>query len=190
MKLLSRILIPGLILGCVLTLSAQATTLLHLTHDELARESALVVTGRCAEVETEWRQGELFTLVTLEVNEVLKGEPAPSIRVLIPGGVDLDGKLPVAVTWPGAPTFTPNENVLLFLVPNLDTGDEFFVTGFSQGKLSLVTGDDGRVVATRDLSGVRLHTGSDVRPGTRHAISLNELKATVLRTLTPEEEGR
>lgn len=151
MKPWFRILGVGLISGCLLVSSTGAATPLEQIDDRLARKSTLVVTGRCTHVDVEWRSGGLFTVATVDVDDVLQGEPTDSVRVLIPGGIDLDREPPVAMTWPAAPTTVPNERVLLFLVPSLDGGGEYFVTGFSQGKLSLTMSEAGRgtVISTK-----------------------------------------
>ncbi len=149
MKLACRALLSTLLLALVFVAQPAAAGLLERVDNDLVRRSELVVTGRCVHVETRWRGGGLFTLATVEVTDVLQGEPRDSVRVLLPGGVDMDRSHPVAMTWPGATTIVPGENVLLMLVPNLDEDDEFFVTGLTQGKLSLGVGDGGLETISR-----------------------------------------
>ena len=70
---------------------------------------------------------------------VLKGEHAATATVAIPGGVDANRRIPIAMTFPGAPRIAPSEEVFLFLT---HAGDEiagsYGVTGFAQGKFSIV----------------------------------------------------
>lgn len=143
MKLACRALLASLLLALVFVAEPTVAGLLERVDGDLVQRSELVVTGRCVHVETRWRGGGLFTLATIEVADVLRGEPRESVRVLLPGGVDMDRSHPVAMTWPGAPTIVPGENVLLLLVPNLDEEDELFLTGLTRGKLSLGVGDGG-----------------------------------------------
>ncbi|HEX6199974.1 MAG TPA: hypothetical protein VF150_06900, partial [Thermoanaerobaculia bacterium] len=83
---------------------AGATTLLRLDDDQLVDQSSHVVTGTCDTVRTEWRNGMLVRLATIRIDGVLKGEAVSEVTVVIPGGVDLDREVPVAVIVPGTPT--------------------------------------------------------------------------------------
>lgn len=187
---ISFLALAALALGCLFTPAMGAATLLELSDEALVRDSELVIVGRCVNVASEWRKGGLFTLATIEVSDVLKGDPRHSIRVLIPGGVDLDREVPVAVTWPDSPTIDPQEDVLLFLVPSLDGGGEYFVTGFSQGKLSLTVGEDGRVLATRNLADIHLHGDHGVHLGDLYAVPLDHWRETIQRAVAEGRSGR
>lgn len=172
-------LIPALLAQA--SAPAGATTLVELDDDELIDGSALIVTGTCDGVATEWRDGVLMTVAAVEVDRVLKGERLDRLELLVPGGVDMDRAVPIAVTFPGAPSVTPGERVLLFLTPAGDDADRFAVTGLFQGKFSIVESTEGVPMIRRDLAGVSLARGAAVRAGDQRAVPLEVLEERIAR---------
>jgi hypothetical protein len=172
---------------------AGATTLLRLDDDQLVDQSSHVVTGTCDTVRTEWRSGMLVRLATIRIDGVLKGEAVSEVTVVMPGGVDLDREVPVAVIVPGTPTLARGERVLLFLEPaafgfgigNLTTPlgatPELAVTGFSQGKFSIFEGADGKPMVRRDLAGVALLEGNRPSAGGARTVPLDLFEERVRR---------
>lgn len=160
---------------------AGATTLAELDQDELIDRSALIVTGSCDAVAFEWRDGMLVTVATVGVERVLKGQHTGPVELVVPGGVDLDRAVPVAVTVPGAPQIAPGERVLLFLTPAGPAPGRFAVTGFSQGKFSIVESPDGVPVVQQDLAGATLLRGDTARPGGSRAVPLQILEERISR---------
>jgi hypothetical protein len=126
-----------------------------------------------------WVDRSLVTLVTVAVTESLKGTPGDTLTVVVPGGVDTNRKVPVAMTYPGAPRLTPGESMFLFLNADTEVGGGYNVTGFSQGKFSIVEGDDGQPAVTRDLTKLSLKDNNGVRRGTANMTPLASLKAQV-----------
>ena len=156
------------LLAVAAALPAAATTAVHMSDEDLVRSSDLIVVGRCAEVQSVWVGRDLVTLATVEVGEQLKGETRPTVTVVLPGGVDTRRRVPVAVTWPGAPAMAPGEDVLLFLNDYPQVADGFAVAGFSQGKFSIVEGPQGEPQVARNLGAVTLRgTAGDQRGGAR-----------------------
>lgn len=98
---------------------------------------------------SEWIGRELVTRVDVGIDEALKGTPGASIDVVLPGGIDANRKIPVAMTYPGAPQIAPQEDVVLFLD---STTVGYTVVGFAQGKLTISENDDGERVVS-DASG-------------------------------------
>jgi hypothetical protein len=133
---------------------SRATVVAPLTDTELVDASSAVVTGRCVATESRWIGRDLVTVATVEVDDAWKsdGETAavsPStLQVVLPGGIDADRPVPVAVTYPGAPSLVVGERAVLFLQPAVGLDDlplaaPLVITGFSQGKLSIHGGDAG-----------------------------------------------
>jgi hypothetical protein len=168
-----------------LAASAPATTLIALNDDQLIDQSTLIVTGSCAKVRHEWRQGMLLTLATIRVDRVLKGKAGSEVTLMIPGGIDFERKVPVAVTFPGAPTVLPDERVLLFLEPAGTGPGEMAVTGFSQGKLSILEAADGTPMVRRDLAGVSLAKGHRLQAGGKRAMPLALMEERIARRIGP-----
>ncbi len=160
----------GSLLGALgLAASLGATTLEPMTGEQLIDASELIVVGECAEMHAQWYGRSLVTLVTVAVTDVLKGEAADEVTIALPGGLDLDGPVPVAVTFPGAPVWSPGDELLLFLdgveAPpggNSSSGSTslksttpastglgaamFGVVGFSQGVFPVVMDGDNALI--------------------------------------------
>jgi hypothetical protein len=183
--------------------AVEATTLLRLDDGQLVERSALIVTATCDTTRTEWIGGTLFTVAAVRVERALKGEPAARLEVLIPGGVDRDREVPVAVVYPGAPSVVPGERVVLFLTPTGPAGGHeagnvlatkshlpvFAVTGFSQGKLSIVEDAAGEPVVVHDLAGVGVLDGGRVRAGGRRTEPLSVFEERIVRRLAAARKG-
>ena len=172
-----------------------ATTLAPLEDDQLVDRSTLVVTGVCDAVRTEWRDGSLVTLASIRVDRVLKGDPVGEVTVVIPGGVDLDRAVPVAVTVPGAPSILPDERVLLFLepagagrgiAPRGGPAVELAITGFAQGKLPILEAPGGEPVVRRDLAGAGLAKGHRLGADGPRAVPLALLAERIERRAAAE----
>jgi len=170
-------------LVCGSASTALATTVVQLSDADMARQSELIVTGRCAGLRSEWVGRDLVTVATIEVGESLKGDAAATIQVALPGGIDADRRFPIAVTWPGAPRIAAGEEVLLFLVD--DAGlDRPVIAGFAQGKFTIVADENGQKVATQDLGGLTLvDEGRGRAVGRARAIPLSDLEQRVRETL-------
>ncbi|MCH9649171.1 MAG: hypothetical protein K0U98_13105 [Deltaproteobacteria bacterium] len=120
-----------------------ATTVESRTGGELIENASLIAIGNCTAVASEWWQGALATRYSIAISETLKGEASNEINLYIPGGIDLDREVPIAVTVPGAPILLPNEEVLLFLDPLEDGPAGYSVVGFSQGLFHIRREDSG-----------------------------------------------
>jgi len=186
--------IAAALAACALTAApAGATTLLHLDDDQLIDRSSHVVTGTCDAVRAEWRGGTLVRLATIRIDGVLKGEAVSEVTVVVPGGLDLDREVPVAVIVPGTPTLARGERVLLFLEPAafgagfgkrataLGAAPELAVTGFSQGKFSIFEGAGGKAMVRRDLAGVALLGEDRPSAGGARTVPLELLEERVRR---------
>jgi hypothetical protein len=149
-----------------------------MSDQELTARAHAIVVGRAVARETLWMGQDLVTLVTLSVTQPLKGSPGAHLTVALPGGIDRHRRIPIEMVYADAPQVASGEEVLLFL-ERADRGmpGAFVVSGFSQGKRSIVTdaagvkwvsrsqlvpADGGHAVAPADAT--RL---SEVRDGIR-----------------------
>lgn len=133
---------------------ARATTVVEMTPAELAAAAQLIVAGDCTEVHAVWAGPTLVTLATYAVEETLKGPPQTQVVVALPGGIDSQRPVPVQMIYPGAPTAVVGEHSLLFLNTFDDVPGSFMVTGFAQGKFTLVPGANGPTTLHRTLAGL------------------------------------
>jgi hypothetical protein len=116
-----------------------------LTKKELADRADLIVVGECVGIKSAWVDDgrNLVTLATISVNETLKGEELSAVTVVLPGGMDADRKVPVTMTYPGAPTLAPREQTFLFLSRQTQFAGSYAITGSAQGKLMVETHEVG-----------------------------------------------
>ena len=162
------------------TLGVPDTTLaLALSLEDMVDQSDVIAIGNCVEAKSAWVDGTLVTLATVSVSETLKGAESGSLTVVLPGGIDANRQVPVAVSYPGAPRLTPGENTFLFLNSDVDSGLGYTVTGFAQGKFSIVNDEDGEPVVSRDLTRMTLKSNNGARRGGANAIPLADFKERV-----------
>jgi len=164
-----------LALSAALTLVALpgwATTAVKLTDAAMVAQSAAIVTGRCVSVESRWVDRDLVTVATVEVADRLKGSVGETISVVLPGGADARARVPVAMTYPGAPVLIPGEETFLFLAEYGALPASYAVVGFSQGKFSIVEEADGVRRVTRNLALLRLRAGARTTSGGERSESL------------------
>jgi len=153
----------------------------NMSVDELTADADTVVIGKVAATQSMWSDPRhLVTVITVGVGEVLKGDAASTISVIVPGGSDANRKFPVAMTYPGAPQFGDGENVLLFLSNDADATGTYAVTGFSEGKFSIVTDENGAQFVSHDrIDKVNVTTANGLPHGTRQLTPLSEVKGSI-----------
>ena len=139
----------------MLTTTANATTVVPPTFEELADRADLVLVAKVSGSQAEWRTVEtnrvIFTLVQFETHEVLKGNAPASVTLEFLGGTVGEATLEVE----GVPTFPAGERVILFVEKN---GVQFCpLVGVYHGKFGL-----GKEENTgRDI--VLMHDGKPLR---------------------------
>lgn len=158
---------------------AFATTALRLSNDAMAASADVIAIGTAIDVQTVWEGRSLVTVVTLKVNESLKGDAGATLAVALPGGIDANRRVPVAMTYAGAPSIGIGEEVFLFLTRDDDVQSGLTVVGFAQGKFSIVTDSGGNRFVSRDLTTLMLDGGAGVTAGTRSLASLSEFRAEI-----------
>jgi hypothetical protein len=136
---------------CVLNLmllaaatSLHATTIVPADLGELSRDAVAIARGRVADVRSQWTEdrGTVETIVTLEVEDYLKGSLGSIVRFRVPGG-ELGRYRTIVV---GAPDFVVDQRVVVFLGAHGPTVPH--IVGFNQGVFRVVrAADDSWVVA-------------------------------------------
>jgi hypothetical protein len=159
--------IPGLLL------SAQIRPL---TLEDLATRAARICHGRVETVEvTREASGNFVTRVEIATQTMWKGSPTNRVTVTQPGGTL--GTRRVVI--PGAPTFVPGEEVVVFL--SLNPRGEWLTLDLAQGKFSVER--SGSNAWVRNVG----HGGSPgpggVRPPHQQPLSLEVLQNRVAETL-------
>ena len=157
---------------------ADTSLAVALSVQDMVNQSDVIAIGNCVETKSVWVDRSLVTLATISVTESLKGN-ASSLTVELPGGVDANRKFPVAMTYPGAPSVTPGEDVFLFLTASGEVAGSYNVAGFSQGKFSIITDEDGEQLVSRNLTKTSLKSNNGIRRGGSDVMPLSSLKEQV-----------
>ncbi|MPZ78109.1 MAG: matrixin family metalloprotease [Deltaproteobacteria bacterium] len=115
--------------------SAMATIVVPTADHHLVRQAAAIVQGQVTRIESHWDAGkkQIYTHITVQVEEVLKGELAQTELTIKQAGGTVGG----LHSWVhGSPEFVVGERVLLFLTANSDGTPR--VLGLYQGKFSVI----------------------------------------------------
>lgn len=162
------------------TVATPDTTLaVALSLEEMVNQSDVIAIGNCVGTQSAWVDGSLVTMATVSVSETLKGAGSENLIVVLPGGIDANRKIPVSMSYPGAPSLRPGDNAFLFLTAAPEFGNNYTVAGFSQGKFSIVNDEDGEPMVSRDLSEMSLRGNNGVRRGQSDAMPLSSFKEQV-----------
>lgn len=166
--------------GTEQTIEPGSTSLANgLSMQEMTTGSSLIVTGKCLETRSQWIDRRLVTLATVSVTETIKGDSSGTVTVVLPGGIDSNRRIPIAMNYAGAPQIAPTEEVFLFLTIQDEVAEGYAVMGFAQGKYSINEDDAGEKVVSRDLTQVRLQKGVGTVRGNVQVVSLSEFKEKV-----------
>jgi hypothetical protein len=116
---------------------ARATVLAAADLGELAHDAVAIARGRVMAVEARWAEDHrsIETIVTLEVEEYIKGRLASTVQFRVPGG-ELGRFRSIVV---GAPEFATDDRVVVFLGARGPSVP--YVLGFSQGVFRVVRGE-------------------------------------------------
>ena len=127
-----------LFVNLVLVPPVRATVLIPADLGELSRDALAIVRGRVAALDAQWTddRGAIETIVTLEVENYLKGALGATLRFRVPGG-ELGRFRSIVV---GAPEFAIDQHVVVFLGARGPSVP--YVVGFSQGVFRLVRAAD------------------------------------------------
>lgn len=159
--------------------NASATSARRLSNQDMAQEAEVIAIGTAIDVQTLWEGRTLVTVITLKVNDTLKGAPGATLSIALPGGIDANRQFPIAMTYAGAPQIGVGEEVFVFLGRDDEVQNGLIVLGFSQGKFSIVSDTKGRKVVERDLTAILLDSGAGIVPGSRSLTSLEEFRAEI-----------
>lgn len=123
----------ALLLGLSAPRSADATSMVQLSTEQLVDASDLIVRGQVTEVWTERdEKGRVHTLAQVDVGSTLKGDVSSGALVVDTIGGTLGG---VFTDVASIPRFSVDEDVLLFLEQARD--GSWRTTGMVQGKLTI-----------------------------------------------------
>jgi hypothetical protein len=139
-----RVLRSIVFVGCSLAVVAtvDATVVVPADLGELSRDARAIVRGRVMALNARWTEDRrtIETVVTIEVENYLKGPLGQTLQFRVPGG-ELGRFRSITV---GAPEFSIDERIVVFLGA---TGPSIpYVLGLNQGVFRMVRAADGWVV--------------------------------------------
>ena len=165
------------------SLTADATTVVPLSFEQLVNASQSVVYGRVSEVRAQWTADRRFieSVVTVEILRGMKGRAGESIAFTVPGGQV--GRYANVI--PGAPSFETGDLAVFFLTsqgPRLPVA-----TGLTQG-IYRVRRDasSGEMMVVPPVTDSGRVLRGDVR---RKPVSLSAFEGSV-RTALRQAQGR
>lgn len=129
---------------------AHATIFVPMAVEDLARSSSAIVIGSVGDLTGVESHGRVFTLVTVAVEQVLKGAVAESVVTLKEDGGAVAGRMEIVF---GTPSFQPGQRMLLFLTTRPD--GSLRTSQLAQGKFDIEIDTTGAARAAQ-------HFGSDV----------------------------
>lgn len=141
--------ITGLAAGFMLSCAAFATTLDRYSLTDLVQQSELGIVGEVTATESVYTEGHFYTIVTVEIDEVLFGQGGASVQVRYPGGSTEINGVRVGENVAAAPTRLEGMKAVYFLGTASSNGTRDIV-GFTQGQLDIVARGDQLLVSSPD----------------------------------------
>jgi hypothetical protein len=163
-----------------------ATVVAPVSFREAVTEAALIVRGHVTDLRAVELTTGVETAVTLAVDRVLKGAAADFVTVRVPGGTI--GRY--RYVFVGAPTFTPNEQVILLLKRGSDNA--LRPIGLWQGvyRVEAMPGTGQPAIAAPAVAPQTAATGQVVRGDTRRKlISVTEFESLVRLVMAAPTQG-
>jgi hypothetical protein len=124
-----------------------ASTFVHKTFEKAVSDAEGIVRGTIGMSYANWVKADgsqkIYTFTELHLDEVLKGDIAPSASktlILRELGGEKDG---VGLQIPGSAKFKRGQEVVVFVTLPVNSDGSFSVRGMMLGKYDLVHGDDG-----------------------------------------------
>jgi hypothetical protein len=172
-----RISFP-VIASIVLAASADATTLLKMSMNDLILQSTSIVRARITGSRSVAAGRDIYTYYQLEVSETLKQTGILPAEVAVPGGVY--GNLrQIGI---GSPALTQGQDYVLFLWTGRSGMTQ--VIGLSQGLFSLRQDGSGETVLNRPaIADQMLDKGGKPVTDTAVTMKWSDLRALILKTL-------
>ncbi|PYJ09279.1 MAG: hypothetical protein DMF06_10515 [Verrucomicrobia bacterium] len=174
-----------LLLTVLAASSAQATTVIAPTFDQLVGDAELIFQGTVIEARSEWiSQGaerEMVTYVTFDIKDAIKGAPGSNYTIRMLGGTIAGETREVA----DAPRFKAGDRDVVFVEHN---GTQFIpLVGIMHGRFHVQTDASGRDVIAKDNGasvGDVTKLGHDERAAAAGpAISLSDFKSAIRQKL-------
>ncbi len=165
---------------------AQAASVEKLTLGQMVKMSPRIVVGTVTDVSSAWNENhtQVFTTVTVDVSESLKGSASGAITFQQVGGVVGD----IRVSVPGFPVFRKGSELLLFL--NNDPSGHIPTVGLGQGKFDVFVDDrTGEKMVANDVLGLEMLDAGKLTEASTMRMSLSSMKESIKEALeSPQDQ--
>ena len=161
--------------------AVRATTLVRLSLDQLAAGSDAIARINFASAESRWENGSIWTISTVRVVEIMKGDLPGEISLRLPGG--RVGHLTSTVE--GTPKFNPGDDAVVFLKRTPAGG--FTVAGWVQGTFRISRdARSGNLSVTQDSASVAVFDAATrtFRTEGIQRMPLQEFRARITAAIT------
>ena len=127
---------------------------INISTPDLARSSTDIVVAKCvsSEAKLDQKTGFIFTYITFEIDESLKGKYGDELVLRIVGGT-VGNK---TMSSPFIPSFKPNEEVVLFLGPK-NTDGYPLLKSLNKGIIRVTTDSSGSKIVSSSVSDLPLY---------------------------------
>ncbi len=185
---LSILLICFLFVVFSLNYKAVASTALKLSLEDMSVQSKEIILGEVKDKVSFWGEGQkkIFTRITIEVSEVVKGENVEKMLTIVQPGGEV-GNIGMKVQ--GLANFNIGEEALLFL---RKSERDYIVVGLAQGKISVMEEkESGKKIAQRNSTDLMVQSmkGQAEPMSTIGPIELNKLITQIKEILDRRGEA-
>jgi len=180
---MKRIALLTLLLTAILAFSGiegNAASVERLSLNEMAELAPTIVHGTVTDVSAAWNDEhtQVFTTVTVRVDESLKGRTESTITFKQLGGTVGDTRVSVH----GFPVFRSGSEVVLFLSD--DPYDRIATVGLGQGKFEVYADEaTGEKKVANDILGLEMFDSGKLTEASSLSMDLSELKSNVKQAL-------
>lgn len=166
---------------------ARSTTVEALSPEDLVARADAIVWGDVVQVRAAREGKRIYTLVEVAPRETLKGQPAATVSLKLPGG-EVDG---VVSVFHGMPRFSLGEEVVLHATAAHPRSGVRVPVGLGQGVHHVLRPAHGPAVATRDTRDLFLVTpgAAGVQTGARDEVALDDLLAELRAEVARQRAG-
>ena len=175
---MKRLLISAIMLLGV----CSSTTIEPRSVEQLTRDSSDVIVGTAGTPRSVWNAAHtmIYTLTTVRIEHVLKGQRSGSIPVTQMGG-RLDG---IQTKVAGVRQFDTGERAALFLRPSVDMPGTYVITGLMQGRFTIAN-SNGKEVVSNGVSGVTTYDrkSGELQEFSGAEMTLQQLESRVKRAV-------
>ncbi|MEX2497908.1 MAG: hypothetical protein WD397_03415 [Wenzhouxiangellaceae bacterium] len=141
--------IAGLATGLMLAWAVNATTLEQYSLADLVQQSDVGVIGEVTATESVYTEGRFYTIVTVQVDEVLFGQGDAFVQIRYPGGSAEINGVRVGENVAAATPRMEGMKAVYFL-GGADSEGTRDIVGFTQGQLDIVARGDQLLISSPD----------------------------------------